>query len=84
MRYINVVEMKLNQVLKSTGVSKMIHQIDNKNEWLLLSASFMAKIELVFVLRILTGKKHPKIELQRLRKIRILTFGSLVHQVNSF
>ena len=33
MRYINVVEMKLNQVLKSTGVSKMIHQIDNKNEW---------------------------------------------------
>ena len=35
-------------------------------------------------LRILTGKKHPKIKLQRLRKIRILTFGSLVHQINSF
>ena len=35
-------------------------------------------------LRILTGKKHPKIQLQRLRKIRILTFGSLVHQINSF
>ena len=34
-------------------------------------------------LRILTGKKHPKIKLQRLRKIRILTFGSLVHQINS-
>ena len=25
-------------------------QIDSKNEWLLLSASFMAKFELVFVL----------------------------------
>ena len=33
---------------------------------------------------ILTGKKHPKIKLQRWRKIRILTFGSLVHQINSF
>ena len=36
-------------------------------------------------LRILTGKKHPKIKLQReIRKIRILTFGSLVQQINSF
>ena len=35
-------------------------------------------------LRILTGKKHPKIQLQSLRKIQILTFGSLVHQINSF
>ena len=35
-------------------------------------------------LRILTGKKHPKIKLQRLRKIRIWTFGLLVHQINSF
>ena len=35
-------------------------------------------------LRILTEKKHPEIKLQRLRKIRILTFGSLVHQINSF
>ena len=35
-------------------------------------------------LRILSGKKHPKIKLQRQRKIRILTFGSLVYQVNSF
>ena len=33
-------------------------------------------------LRILTGKKHPKIKFQRLRKIRIWTFGSLVHQIN--
>ena len=36
------------------------------------------------ILRILTGKKHPEIKLQRLRKLRILTFGSLVHQINSF
>ena len=35
-------------------------------------------------LRILTGEKHPKIKLKRLRKIWILTFGSLVHQINSF
>ena len=35
-------------------------------------------------LRILIGKKHPKIKLQHLRKIRIWTFGSLLHQVNSF
>ena len=34
-------------------------------------------------LAILTGKNHPKIKLQRLRKIRIWTFGSLVHQINS-
>ena len=41
---------------------------------------------LVFVahfLGLLTGKKDPKIKLQRLRKIRILAFGSLVHQINS-
>ena len=35
-------------------------------------------------LRILSGKNHPKIELQRLRKIRIWAFGSLVRQINSF
>ena len=35
-------------------------------------------------LRILTGKKHPKIKFQPLRRIRILTFGSLLHQINSF
>ena len=40
--------------------------------------------QLFFYLRILTGKRHPKIKLQRLRKIQIWTFGSLVHQINSF
>ena len=34
-------------------------------------------------LRILTGKKHPKIKLRRLRKIPILTIGSLIHQIDS-
>ena len=33
-----------------------------------------------FHLRMLTEKKHPKIKLQRLQKVRIWTFGSLVHQ----
>ena len=32
-----------------------IHQIDSKNEWLLISASFMAKPGLVFIL---TLEKH--------------------------
>ena len=36
------------------------------------------------ILRIFTGKKHPKIKLQRLREIRIWTFGLLVHQINPF
>ena len=35
-------------------------------------------------LKILTGKKYPKIKLLHLRKIRIWTFGSLVLQINSF
>ena len=41
-------------------------------------------MNLVFHLRILTGKKHPKIKLQYLGKLWIWTFGSLVHQINSF
>ena len=36
------------------------------------------------LLRILTGKKHPKTKLQRLQKKQISTFGSLVHQINTF
>ena len=36
-----------------------------------------------FSLRILAGKKHPKIKLQRSQKIRTWTFGWLVHQINS-
>ena len=56
---------------------------DSKNKWLFLSASFTAKFLLVFVLRILTGKKNREIKLQRLRKVRIWAFDSLVHQINS-
>ena len=37
----------------------------------------------ILLLRILTGKKHPKIKPQGLRKMRIWTFGSLVHQISS-
>ena len=29
---------------------KRVHQTDNKSEWLLLSVTFTAKLELVFVL----------------------------------
>ena len=34
-------------------------------------------------LRILTEKKHGQIKLQHLKKVRIWTFGWLVHQINS-
>ena len=34
------------------------------------------------ILRILTGKKHRQIELQRLQKVGIWAFGSLVDQIN--
>ena len=34
-------------------------------------------------LRILTGKKHRQIKLQRLQKVPIWAFESLVHQINS-
>ena len=34
-------------------------------------------------LRILTGKKHRQIKLQRLEKVGIWAFGSLIHQINS-
>ena len=33
---------------------------------------------------ILTGKNHRAIKLQRLRKVRIWAFGSLVHQIKSW
>ena len=35
------------------------------------------------LLRILTGKKHPPIKLQRFRKVLISTSGWLVHQISS-
>ena len=31
-------------------LKNVIHQVDSKNEWLLLSVTFTAKLELVFVL----------------------------------
>ena len=35
-----------------------------------------------FRLKILTGKKHHQIKLQRLQKVRIWAFGSSVHEIN--
>ena len=35
------------------------------------------------IFRILKREKHPEIKLQRLQKVPIWTFGSLVHQINS-
>ena len=46
--------------------------------------TFLNDFNTMHNLTILTGKKHPKIKLQFLRKIWIWTSGSLVHQINSF
>ena len=43
-----------------------------------LFLSFLQKAEKI-ALRILTGKKHRQIKLQRLEKVRIWVFGLLVH-----
>ena len=37
----------------------------------------------LLVLRILTGKKHRQIKLQRLQKVQIWAFGLSVQQINS-
>ena len=42
-------------------LKNVIHQIDNKNGWLLLSASFAAK--LVFVLTLKNAKRHFKVRI---------------------
>ena len=41
-------------------------------------------MEDLFGLRILTGKKHPKLNSSAYTQIRILKFGLLVHQINFF
>ena len=38
----------------------------------------------LYELNILTGKKHRHIKLQRLRKVQIWAFGSLLLQISSF
>ena len=63
-------------IVKKPSIFKSIFKANLANKILMLAT----RTELW----ILTGKKHPKIKLQCLRKIRILTFGSLVHQINSF
>ena len=54
------------------------HALSNRKNWVI----YITLIDRE--LRILTGKKHPRIKLQRLRKIPIWTFGSLAHEINSF
>ena len=43
----------------------------------LLKTIFLSK-----TLRMLTGKKHPKIKLDRLRKVINMDIGVAVHQIN--
>ena len=49
-----------------------------------LPINVLKRSVITFYLMILTGKKHPKIKLQCFRKMRTWTFGSLVHQIDSF
>ena len=44
-----VLNIPLSYIKKYRCLKKVIHQIDTKNEGLLLSASFAAKFELIFV-----------------------------------
>ena len=46
-------------------------------------SKFYDKIELFFVLRILTARKHCQLKLQRLQKVRIWAFSLLIYQINS-
>ena len=37
----------------------------------------------IYKLRILTGKKHRQMKLQRLQRVQLWLFGLLVQQINS-
>ena len=43
-------QLTFNSIMLQMSKKDMVHQIDSKNEWLLLSETFTAKFELVFVL----------------------------------
>ena len=65
----------------NSSLKKLVKNLSD-NDFKYLTEEFGSKnLEL---LRVITGKKHPKIKLQSLRKIRILAFESLVHQINFF
>ena len=65
----------------NSSLKKLVKNLSD-NDFKYLTEEFGSKnLEL---LRVITGKKHPKIKLQPLRKIRILAFESLVHQINFF
>ena len=66
-------EQKIQQPLAKMGGTTILYKI-----------KYLQYIFKNLFLRILTGKKHSKIKLQRLPKIRIWTFGSLVYQINTF
>ena len=47
---VQMFDTSLSHIKEYRCLRNVIHQIDSKNEWLLLSASFTAKFGLVFVL----------------------------------
>ena len=68
---------RFTEVMNSDHLSALLKDVIS------FSQTFFMKLWRKYV-RILTRKMHPKIKLQRLRKIRIWTFASLVHQIKSF
>ena len=68
---------RFTEVMNSDHLSALLKDVIS------FSQTFFMKLWRKYV-RILTRKMHPKIKLQRSRKIRIWTFGSLVHQIKSF
>ena len=62
---------------------RLLHTGRKKTKICWLKVNILS-VQICVELRILTGKKRPKIKLQHLRKIRIWTFLSLVHGINSF
>ena len=59
---------------KTKGLQKKKENVSNKSQ---------TKLPYLDALKILTGKKHHQINLQRLQNVQIWTFGLLVQHINS-
>ena len=62
---------------------KQNKRIARKKEKENVSNKLQTKLAYLDALKILTGKKHRQIKLQRMQNVQIWTFGLLVQQINS-
>ena len=77
-------EKRLPNIFKTTNATKLTKTILKSSYRVLQGTSKWKTLKhSVYFLRILTEKKHRQIKLQRLQKVGIWAFGSLVHQTNS-